>query len=1081
MRLTFALIILFSLQSWATGFSQTKVTLDLKSASFKKVIAELEKKTIYRFVFSERHIPENKFITMSVNNKEVLEVLGQVLEGTSFSFQRLQGNLIAIVPVGTLMKDITVTGKVLDETNMPIPGATITIKGLSRGTQTDTNGNYSLIAPENAVLIVSYIGYDPQEIQLDSRTTLNIKLVPSSQKLNEVVVVGYGTQRRADLTGSIASVNANTIARAATTDATGALQGNTPGVTVVKRVGKPGSGFAINIRGISSFGGNNSPLFVIDGVPTTSGLNDLNPADIEKIDVLKDASATAIYGSRGAKGVVIVTTKRGKSGKTVISYDAYMGVRTPANLPDMMSGPEYVAYMMQLYKNTGRSTDRSNTSFFTANEWENIDAGNYTDWSSMFITNGLQMNHNVSVSGGDEKTKFSFGGGYLQEQGNVSPEDFKRYSIRVNIEHQISKKWRAGMNFYGAQNLQNEGSAETLRSSYRIHPVASAVNSNGDRIERPLANSQGLVHPYFDQENEIRRNRWVRSFGQLFLQVEPIEYLTLKTSFSPGIYSERRGWYRGLPSKNALDNQAVSHAESRTNEQFTWIWDNQVTYARTFGEHKITATAIQSAQKDREEWNQLDGVNLPFRSLWYNLGSAKNTLPNGTLRAPVNVTGFRKITLASARGRLNYTFKDKYLFTASGTWDGSSRLAEGNQWAFFPSAAFAWRLSEEPFIKKITAINDLKLRLSYGESGNDRVDPYSTQATLASTVYYFGNTLAQGYAPGLLANKNLGWETTKEINLGLDYTMFDNRVSGTVDVYNRTITDVLLNRNLPAPVGYGSVLANIGKLRNRGIEVGLSTTNIQSGKFSWKTDFVFDANKNVILETGNGKNDDIGNRWFIGQPIQVNYDYKFDGIWQLDQAEAAAAFGQKPGMVRVLDISGPNGVPDGVINEADRTIIGKRAPSWTGSFANTFRYGNVDLYIMAYTRQGEQFLSQFHQTFASYSSQWINQARGDYWTPENPSNTFPAPGGTAAAGNFAGAANYRTGNFVRISNITLGYTFASKVLQKLNLNNLRVYATATNPFLFSKFDGYDPEWSSDNVYGGAISSSTYMFGLNLGF
>ena len=630
MKLTLALILVFNLQILANGYSQTRVSLNLKSADFKKVISEIEKKTSYHFIFSERKIPVKQYATINVADEDVLTLVGRLLDGTLFTYQKLPNNLVAIVPNGTVINDVKVTGKVLDETGQPLIGATIKIKGLPGGTSTDSNGAFSLSAPDNAILVVSYIEYITQEVPVNGQTTVTVTLKPAGKNLNEVVVVGYGTQRRADLTGSVASVNASTISRAATTDATGALQGNTAGVTVVKRVGKPGSGYAINIRGISSFGGsspaNNSPLFVIDGIPSTGGLNDLNPADIEKIDVLKDASATAIYGSRGAKGVVIVTTKRGKAGKTLISYDAYAGVRTPANLPDMMNGPEYVAYMTQLYKNTGRSVDRTNTAFFTAEEWKNIDAGNFTDWPSMFLENGLQMNHNLSVSGGDEKTTFSLGVGMLREQGNVAPEDFNRYSFRANIDRQVNEKWKAGINFYAGQNLQNEGSSETLRSSYRIHPVASAFDSAGERIVNPVANSQALFNPYFDQQNELRENRWLRAFGQVYVQVQPVNHLTLKTSFSPSIYTDRRGWYRGLPSKNANDNQAVSQAENRTNEQVTWVWDNQITYERTFGLHKLTATAIQSIQKDREEWNQADGINLPFKSLWYNLGSATEYL-----------------------------------------------------------------------------------------------------------------------------------------------------------------------------------------------------------------------------------------------------------------------------------------------------------------------------------------------------------------------------------------------------------------------------------------------------------------------
>jgi len=1071
MKLTAALILYFNLHLFATGFSQTKVTLQLGKTDFKKIISEIEKNSSYRFVFSERNIPLEKYKNVSVVDKDVRVFVRGLLENTPFTLRELPNNLLAIVPKETGAAAIKISGKVVDELGQPLAGATIKVKGQNREVSTNNEGVFSLEAPADAILMVSYLGYNTVEVPVDGKTTLTIQLTTAGQDLNEVVVVGYGTQRKADVTGAIASVSSTTIARAATPDATGALQGQTPGAVVVKNVGKPGSGYSINIRGISSFGGSNSPLFVIDGIPTSSGLNDLNPADIEKIDILKDASATAIYGSRGAKGVVIVTTKRGKAGKTTISYDGYMGIRKPTHLPDMMDGPAYVAYRTEQFLATGRDTSRNNAAFFTPEQWANIDAGKFTDWPALLLKNGLQMNHNVTVSGGDDKTQFSLGAGILQEEGNVSPEDFKRYSFRGNVDRQINDKWKAGISFYASQNLQNQGSYESLRSAYRLPPTVSPYDDNGERVFRVLG-GDGVVNPLFDQENDIRDGRSLRAFGQLYIQVQPIEHLTLKTTFSPNINTERNAWYIGALSKEGAGAGGYSQVKDYGNtEQFNWLWDNQATYERTFNDvHKLTATVIQSMQKDRLESNGIDVYNLPYNSLWYNVGSATNTDFNGTFKGPTVRSNFVKYTLASARARVNYSYRDKYLLTASGTWDGSSRLATGNKWGFFPSASFAWRLSEENFVRNLSAINDLKLRLSYGASGNDRVDAYSTQATLGSSTYFFGNSLVQGYAPNRLANKALTWETTHEINLGLDFALLKNRVYGTVDLYNRTIDNILLDRNLPAPSGWSSVKDNLGKLRNKGIEIGLSTINIQAGKFSWKTDFVFDANKNEILETANGKKDDVGNTLFIGQPVQVNYNYVFDGIWQQEEADLAAKYNQTPGQVRVKDIDN-----NGVINADDRQIIGKQVPDWTGSISNTFRYGNVDLYVMVYTRQGEQFNSVFDGSFMNYN-QIYNQVDVAYWTPTNPSQTHFRPGNP---GSYVNMAYYQKANFVRISNITLGYTFPSTLLKKLGLNSLRIYATAVNPVLFTKYKGYDPEWTKQNTYGTAISTASYLFGINL--
>jgi len=1005
------------------------------------------------------------------------------ITGKTYAYEAIRINSSVNAGNKVTANDIQITGKVLDEMDRPVIGATVKIKGGTGGsTVTDVNGIFHITAPENAVLTVSFIGYDPQDVAVGGQSTLSIKLKQSSKNLNEVVVVGYGTQKKGDLTGSIGSVNNTTIARAATPSAAGALQGAIPGVVVVKSTGKPGTGYSINIRGTNSVGGDNSPLYVIDGIPlggysnqqgiSTSALSDLNPADIESIDVLKDASATAIYGSRGAKGVVIVTTKRGKAGKTNISYDGYVGSRNPTHLPDMMDGPEFVAFRTEMFKAQGKDVSRANNTFFTPDQWNIIDAGQYTDWPKLVLKNGLQMSHNISASGGDEKTKFALSAGVLREDGNISPEQFTRYTLRGNVDRQISDQWKTGINFYLAQNYQNEGSSEALRSAYRLPPVAYPYDASGNLMFR-VYGTDAVTNPFFDMNDDLREDKYLRTFGNIYLQFQPISHLTLKTSFSPEILYGRNGTYNGPLSKASLGGAILSGATYATSNQYTYVWDNQATYDAQFnGGHKLTATLVQSIQSDQLETQSTSVSGLPYRSLWYNLGSATNRSTAGVLSGATVASNYTQYTLSSARARVNYSYKDKYLLTMTAAVDGSSHLAVGHQWGFFPSASFGWRLSEEKFIKNIDAIDNLKLRLSYGESGNDRISPYSTQATLTQTNYTFGSIAAPGYAPNQLANTDLTWEVTRELNLGLDFSIIKNRISGTVDLYRRNIDKVLLSRQLPPQTGFGSIVDNIGKLRNSGIELSLNTVNVSAGKFTWNSSFVFEANKNEILETSNGKNDDVGSLLFIGQPVQVNYDYVFDGIWQTSEATQAAIYNAKPGQIRVKDLDN-----NGVINASDRAVIGKRIPSWTGSFGNTFRYGNVDLYVMAYTRQGEQYTSSFDAGFLNFNQNY-NQVNINYWTASNPSQTHFQPGNP---GTYAGIANYRTLNFVRISNITLGYSVPKRFLEKYKINNLRLYATATNPFLFTKYEGFDPEWASQNTFGTAVSSATYLLGVNLSF
>ncbi len=1064
MKLIVFLIVVNIHAAVAIGYSQ-RITMNKKQISLHEAFREIRKQTGYNIIANTQLLKDARPIDLILANVTLQEALEKCLSGQSLTYKMMDKNII-IKPMEHRATTVQqpIHGVVRDQQGQPIAGVSIAVKeSPTKATKSDGNGAFSIEVTKGMTLVVSFVGMEKKEVLITDQKTLEVVLSVSDTGLEEVVVVGYGTQKKGDVTGAIGSVNSSTIGRAATPNAAGALQGQVPGVVVTKNAGKPGGGYNINIRGVSSIGGSNEPLFVIDGIPSSGGLGDLNPADIEKIDVLKDASATAIYGSRGAKGVVIVTTKRGKSGNTSISYDGYIGTRTPTNLPTMFDGPAYVKFRSEMFKAQGRSTERDNAAFFTPEQWKRIDAGDYTDWPSLILENGLQMNHNVSASGGDEKTQFSIGAGLLQEQGNVAPESFKRYSLRGNIDRAINDKWKAGLNMYMTQNLQDIGSSEALRSSYRLPPVAAAYDENGERIFR-VYGTDAVTNPMFDQENEIRQSRGFRAFGNLYLQVKPMEQLTLKSSISPSYTGRRTGFYFGPLSKERLGGSLPTQGNNATSEQFTWVMDNQATYETKVNAHKITATVLQSMQKDRNESNTLTSEGLPYESLWYNLATGPTVREYGS--------GFTQSTLVSFMGRVNYSFDDRYLLTATGRWDGSSRLADGNKWGFFPSASFAWRLSKESFLADVAAINDLKLRVSYGVSGNDRVDPYKTQAALAQSYYDFGGIAAPGYAPSQLPNKNLTWEKTGEFNVGLDFSFVQGRITGNVDVYDRKIDNILLSRLLPAPSGWESITDNIGKLENKGIEVGLSTINITKGKFSWRTDFVFDKNKNKILELSSGKRDDIGNSLFIGQPVQVNYDYVFDGIWQTNESDAAAKYNQKPGQIRVKDIDG-----NGIINANDRQIIGKRVPDWTGSVGNTFRYGDVDLYFLLYTRQGEQFNSSFDATLMNYNSPY-NQVQIDYWTAENPSQTHFQPGNP---GPYAGIANYRKVNFVRVGNITLGYRLPSSLAKKLGIQNLRVYATATNPFTFTKYEGFDPEWPSQNSYGTAISAASYLFGLNLSF
>lgn len=1058
---------------------EKRVTLNADNQKIKNVLTSIEKSVRVKFSYNPQSISVDKKVSFEYHNRKLGEILEEVLSQANLTFEEV-GNYIVItdksssIDQSSVVTDygaFTVAGTVKDEQGIALPGVNVIIKQSTIGTTTDANGNYTLNVPEGTeTLIFTFIGYEAQEISIQNRSTIDVVMVPDIKSLQEVVVIGYGTVEKKDLTGAVGSLDANVISATTITDAAGAIQGRIAGVNIEKNVGRPGSGFQITVRGLNSLSTTNTvkgPLYVIDGFPTTEGITDLNPNDIESIDILKDASATAIYGSRGANGVVVVTTKKGKSGRFSIQYDGNYGIRTPSNLPDMMSGEEYVRWRTDLFTNQGKSTDRSNADFFTAEEWDIIDNGRYTDWLDLILRNGIQTSNTITASGGDDKGTFALSVGQLKEEGTVPGQDFKRYNIRLNVSRKFLSKWEAGGNLYFARSIQNLGSYETLRSAYRMPPVAYPYDATGKPRFFSYRNDFA-TNPMFEYEKdgEIRENKRNRIFGNLYLQVQPIEGLTLKSQLSPQVVYQRNGEYYGQFSKAGSGKIANTVASYGTSDYFGYVLDNQVNYTKQIDKHTVNATAVHSVQLEEWEATSQSAKNFPFNSGWDNLDAVSKENIN------LSQTDYRKRTLVSVLGRVQYGFDDKYLVTVSGRYDGSSRLAEGNKWAFFPSAAVAWRISQESFLQGSQTLNDLKLRVSYGVSGNDAIDIYGTQSNVSQKFYDFNGTATPAYYKNQLANSNLTWEKTTEIDIGLDFGFLNDRITGTGDFYRRNSKDLIMKRQLPETSGWIEIWDNVGWVRNTGIELALNTVNIQTGNFSWTTGFVFDSNRNEIVELYGAKKDDVGSKWFIGEPIQVNYDYQFDGIWQTSEADEALQYGQKPGQIKVKDQD-----DNGVIDAEDRRIIGQRTPKWSGSITNTLKYKNWDFSVYVYTRQGQQLQSTFVSSFMGLEGNY-NNVNVDYWTESNPSNKYPQPGNR---GKYFDSFRYRDVSFVRVGNISLGYNFSESVLNKLKMQKLRIYGTAMNPFTFTEYPGYDPEWADENTWGEATGFSTYLLGVNVAF
>lgn len=974
------------------------------------------------------------------------------------------------------------------EDNLVLPGVSVRIKGAANGTLTDVNGKFTLNAATGDVLVFSYISFQKKEITLNTEVQLNIQLKSANNELNEIVVVGYGSQKKGDVTGAISSISSKALREVPVTSAPQMLQGRSAGVYVLSSGNKPGSGSKVQIRGRRSFNAGNDPLYVIDGIPISGGLNDINPNDIESIDVLKDASATAIYGSRGANGVIIVTTKRGKPGRTTVSYDNYFGVSTIMKYADIMNGAQFAEYKREsrraaIVPATGKpqydDTDPlADSKLFETVELKSIAEGRSTDYQRLMVRNGYNQNHELSVMGGSEQTRFNISLGYFNDKGIIPGQDFKRYTSRFNIDQTIGR-FKVGMSSLGSYSLRNGEDTNPYGGTVIENPLGVPYDDQGNLIFLPT--SDGLRSNPLSElvpGAVINQGKRFRLLSNIYGEAEILDGLKFKMNFGPDLIQNRKGNFNGRLT-NSRRNGDPSASDS---EDFVlaYTWENILTYQKLIAnKHSFNFTGLYGVQTRQLERSNINVVGLPVESLEnYNLGAATTISGVGS--------GFEKWSILSYMARLNYTFDDRFLITLTGRADGSSKFASGQQWGYFPSVALGWNANNENFLKDSKTISKLKLRLSYGQTGNEGISPYQTNGLLGRTVYDFDGAPAYGYRPNTIRNQNLKWETTASFNAGVDFGILNNRISGTLEVYQSKTTDLLLPRLLPITSGFASILSNVGSKRNRGIEFSLSTLNIvpeTPGGFEWSTDLNFFTNKEEILELSQGKVDDIGNARFIGQPALVYYDFVKTGIWQTGQEELAKQFGSRVGQIRVEDVNG-----NGVIDPGDRKILGSDVPKLIGGMTHRFGYKGFDLSILAFARWGSLLRSPVHQGSLTSLFGRYNSFNLDYWTKTNPTNAYPQPNVNQESPLFGSTLQYFDGSFVKIRNINLGYNFSPKVAEKLKTQSLRIYISAQNPFVFSaytnKYNGVDPEIELDGNNNPVINTPafrTFLVGLNVKF
>lgn len=964
-----------------------------------------------------------------------------------------------------------VRGRVLDAaTRQPLSGVSVFLAGSSRSVMTDANGAYAIVgAPAGTVRVrASMLGYTTQEQSVTladgQPVTVDFALSAQAVQLEGLVVIGYGTARKKDLTGSVASVTTTEVTARPTANVTEALQGKVPGLDIVRMGGSPNSSVSLVLRGVRSLVASNDPLVIVDG-NQFGGLSDLSPSDIESIQVLKDASSTAIYGSRGANGVILVTTKNGTGRTPSMTLNSYVGMTEVTSYPRINTGPEFVAQKRDANHTTGLwNSVADDSKIFTPTELANIQNGVWTDFRSLLFHQGTTQNHQLSISTATDNTRAYLSAAAYDEQGILKLDNLRRYSVRLNLERDLGRAWRVGTNTQYSYSATNQRQ-NPLNLANKINPLTPAYDSTGAVILWP---NQGKdVSPLADEvPNAFKDNTVIsRVLPSLYAQWQPIETFTLRSTLGADVRTAREGLYQA--SATIAMNSSPPTASYTSYSARNLSWENVATLRHNLGDHSFQLTGITSLLKNQRDSVSAAGRNqLLATQLFYGLANA----PDGVAIS----SGYLESTLMSLAGRANYSFRERYLLAFTGRLDGSSRLSPGQQWAFFPSVAAAWRISDEAFLKNNPVVNELKLRVSYGVSGNDAVAPYSTQSSLSKIPFSYGEVSAPGYTfASQIGNSDLKWEMSANTDVGLDFGLWGNRVAGTIDGYITHTSNLLLQRFLPATTGVSSVMQNVGKTMNRGLELTLNTINIDRPKLSWRSTMTFFTNHEEIVALAAGQND-IGNGWFIGYPTSVFYDYKKIGIWQTADSALAASFGQKPGAIRVADLDG-----DGKITAAnDRMVLGSPRPKWNASMVNNFRYHAFDLSLTAFVRWGQMMNYEYNQNYKPDGVE--NGAHVNYWLPTNPSNDFPLP---TTALNFRNYPYFTTlyyadGSFVKLSEGTLGFTLPPSLAGRVAASRARIYVTGRNLGWWAKVPDYDAE------RGGSLASPmtrVFVLGADLSF
>jgi len=1112
LSLFFLINIVFNTSAFANNVLQdTRLTIQQKTTTISKVLDEIEQKTGYSILVRDNDVNINEEVSISEKDKSLHQILAVLFRGKDITYE-IKDKTISIFkpekrPMGQIAEKRPITGTVTDERGEPIIGANVVEKGTTNGNITNIDGEFNLSIPENAIIQISYIGYITKEIPSGNQKHFQIQLAEDSQSLDEVVVIGYGTMKKRDLTGSVSSIKADDIKKSPVTSLDQALQGKAAGVQVTQASSAPGGQVAIRIRGGNSLSSSNEPLYVVDGYPVSAGtsaggtgagqnpLSTLNTSDIASIEILKDASATAIYGARGANGVVLITTKRGNAGKTQVSLDAYFGVQTIAKKMDMMTAREFAEFT-----NEARINDGLAPAFPNQNDLYNFPdpstLGKGVDYQDEVFRDAPIQNYNLSVTGGGETVKYALAGSYFSQEGILKNSDFNRATFRSNIDSKLAENFTLSTSITASHVWSNSGKSEgdgggssgSVMNAVLMTPATVPILQQDGSYTRlnPTPGGSTVPNPVPIATLATDGQTIDRFLGTIDANWEIIKNLTLKVTFGTDMSSANRSEY--WPKETVKGHDANGYAAQAYRKVTSYLNENILTYINTFGDHSVNLLAGYS-------WQTFSNKNFSATSSNFITDLYEdNNLGAGTVMGKPG-SGKSKNQLASYLGRINYVYKDRYLFTFTARADGSSRFGENNKWAFFPSAAVAWRISEENFMEPTKdVISNLKVRVSYGQSGNQNIANYRSLATLGTMDYVLGGVRTSGLGPDRIPNPDLKWETTATTDVGIDLGLFDNRLSIVADYYYKKTTDLLWNISIPQTAGFSSIFQNVGSIENKGFELSIGG-DILISDFTWNSQLNWSRNRNKVLEIPGftpstqgtiSSAVQVDGSWLEpGLPIGVWNMLKYDGVFQ-DQAQLDA--GPQNGTTdRLGDPRFIDKNEDGKINYTDdRMIVGDPNPDFIFGWSNNFSYKGFDLAVYLQGSYGNDILNA-QRTENNSSTPWGNQRREmlKRWTPENTQTNIPR----AAAGRYSllGRSSWliEDGSYLRVKTITLGYTFKNIEF----MNALRVYVVGQNLFTITNYSGFDPEVNSQGNsnlqlgvdYNAYPAARSFMVGFNATF